>query len=49
MSEILQEHWEFLSKEHERFLEDPGYRYWLEQQEIKQELLWPNIHPVQQN
>lgn len=33
MSMILQENWDFLSREHELFMQDPGYIAWLEQQE----------------
>lgn len=31
MSMILQENWEFLSREHDYHMQDPAYRKWVEE------------------
>lgn len=33
MSKILDENWEYLSRQHELFMQDPGYLNWLKQQD----------------
>jgi hypothetical protein len=45
MSKTLEENWEFLSREHELFLQDPGYLRWLQEQQPKQEKEWDIIAP----
>lgn len=52
MSITLDENWEFLSRQHERFLEDPGYLHWLEMQKQQEEIKenpFTDIHPLNMN
>lgn len=54
MSMILQQNWEFLSREHEYFIRDPAYLKWVydikNQQPLtpEEEKQWQNIVQTQQ-
>ena len=41
--------WDTLAEQHEKFLEDPGYLQWLEQQKLNQEQEWDNINHLGQD
>ena len=49
MSKVLQENWEFLSREHEYFIKDPAYLKWVhdikDQQPLtkEEEKIWDTI------